>query len=127
FSNTHREVTATVELLRAYTTEVTDTWNSDRNQAIQDLIHTLFAQSNSAADWPTNTNLKTCNSFTFLAHHSFLTRILDQIIKCVFQYFLIAYSFTHTHVKSDLGNARHFHYIRQAQLLLEFGGDFFAV
>src|SRR5690606_15607252 len=106
--HTHRVVATTVESLWIEATEVTDTRNGNANQTIEKIVHTFATQRYLAPDWPSSTDLESCNGFTRLGNNNFLPTDGSQFVSGVFQQLLVTYCFAYAHVQNhfrDLGDA----------------------
>ena len=87
----HAVVATTIEGLGIQAAEVTHARQGDGQQTIQELVHTLTAQSYFNADRPALTNLEACNRLTGISHNDFLTGNLFQVGNSVLDDFLITH------------------------------------
>src|SRR5690606_14992169 len=71
--NAHAVVTTTIEGLGIQAAEVANPRQGDRQQTIQELVHTLTAQGHFDADRPTFTDFKASDGFPSVSHNDFLT------------------------------------------------------
>src|SRR5471032_3441359 len=123
----HAVVTTTIEGLGIQAAEVADPRQGDRQQTIQEFVHTLTAQSHFDADRPTFTDFKASDGFPSVGHNDFLAGDLFQVSNSVLDDFFVADRFAQTHVQGDLCNARNFHHVRQLKFFLKLRSDFLPV
>src|SRR3989338_8953880 len=123
----HAVVATTIEGLGIQAAEVANPRQGDRDQTIQELVHTLTTQGHFDADRPAFTDFEARDGFPSVSHYDFLTGDLFQIGNRVLDDFLITDRLAQTHVQGDLGNARNFHHVSQLKLFFQRGRDFLPV
>src|SRR5476651_1363582 len=125
--NAHAGVTTTIEGLGIQAAEVANPRQGDRQQTIQEFIHTIAAQSHFDADRPTFTDFKASDGFPSVSHNDLLTGDLFQVSNSVLDDFFVADRFAKTHVQGDLCNALNFYHVRQLKFFLKLRSDFLPV
>src|SRR5690606_7966136 len=95
----HAVVATTIEGLGIQAAEVANPRQGDRQQAVQEFVHTITAQGNLDANRPTFTNLEARNGLTSESHNRLLTGDLLEVSYRVLDDFFVADRFAQTHVQ----------------------------
>src|SRR5690606_25149331 len=77
--NAHAVVTTTIEGLGIQAAEVANPRQGDRQQTIQEFIHTIATQSNFNANRPSFADFEASDGFTGVSHNDFLTGDFFQV------------------------------------------------
>ena len=96
------KVAATVKAVAVDAAEVADTGQSHVEEAIDELIHTLTAQGDLAADGSALAQLEVSNALLGTAHNCLLASDLAQILHDSFQDLLVVLGFAAGNVDDDL-------------------------
>ncbi|CAB0588935.1 hypothetical protein CIP107542_00508 [Corynebacterium diphtheriae] len=122
-----RVVTVTIELLVRQATEVTNTWQCDGQQTIQELPHAVATKGNASTDWHAFTELEVSDGLLGTAKLWLLTGDQGEVLKCAVDQLGVTSSVADTHVDNNLDNTRDLHDVLVGELIVELGADLFAV
>src|SRR5574343_422455 len=123
FFDAHVVITLAIKTLARDATEVANTGQSDRNEAIQEFEHTRAAQGHHTTDRVAITNLEAGDRLTSLRGHRLLTGDLLHVANGVLENFLVSHRLTDTHIQGDLRDARDLHHRLVTKLLGQFAND----
>src|SRR5699024_2156751 len=120
-------VTVAVELLVRPTAEVTDTWQRDGQQTVEEFPHAVAAQGNASTNWHAFTQLEVCNGLLCATQLWLLTGNEGQIFQSAVDDLGITGSVADAHVDNNLDDARDLHDVVVGELLVKSILDFLAV
>src|ERR1022692_3192071 len=118
-AHAHAVVTAPVEAARGDAAKVADAWYRHADQPIQELVHAGPTQRDLAADGQALAQLEGGDGLLGLADLRLLAGDLGHVAGSGIDDLAVRHGLAHAHVDRDLGDARHFHDVREAQLSLE--------
>ncbi|CAB0926765.1 hypothetical protein FRC0435_00594 [Corynebacterium diphtheriae] len=116
-----------IELLVRQATEVTNTWQCDGQQTVQELPHAVATKGNASTDWHTFTELEISDGLLCTAKLWLLTGDQGEVLKCAVDQLGVTSSVTDTHVDNNLDNTRDLHDVLVGELIVELGADLFTV
>src|SRR4051812_24897086 len=120
-------VATAVELAGVEAPEVTDAWQRQRQQPVEELPHPVAPERHVRPDRHTLTQLELGDGLAGLGHHRFLTGDHGQVADRALDQLGVARGLADAHVDHDLGQAGHLHDVRDVELAAERGEDLLAV
>src|SRR5699024_6379209 len=127
FGQTEGVVAVAIELAWAQASEVTNTWQCEGNQTVQELPHTVATHGDVRANWHSFAQFELCNGLLGAGYLRFLTGDLCQVCDRTVDDFRVTCSFTDTHIDHDLYQTWDLHYVRVFKLILQCGLNFVPV
>ncbi|CAB1030704.1 hypothetical protein FRC0154_00419 [Corynebacterium diphtheriae] len=116
-----------IELLVRQATEVTNTWQCDGQQTIQELPHAVATQGNTSTDWHALTQLEVRDGLLGTAKLWLLTGDQGEVLECAVDQLGVTSSLANTHVDDDLGDTWDLHDVLVGKLIVELSADLFTV
>lgn len=123
----HGVVATAVEALAVQTTEVLHARQRDRDQAVEEFVHTVLAQGDLGADHHAFAQLEAGDRLAGLGGDGLLAGDRLQVLQGGLSLLGVSHSFADTHVQDDLVQLGDLHLVGVAELLLHRGADALAI